>query len=104
MEAGHNSVWLLPNRIYEGGYYATPSIAPAGTETAQWINRNVCGFVIDEPLSETLPNLISTLLEDRSPIDSYRARLVELPEELFIQPKGYMRDMISRILSVENAA
>ena len=25
MEAGYNSVWLLPNRIYEGGYYATPA-------------------------------------------------------------------------------
>ncbi|MEH6412241.1 MAG: glycosyl transferase family 1, partial [Hyphomonas sp.] len=34
MEAGFNSSWLLPNRIYEGGYYATPAIAPAGTETA----------------------------------------------------------------------
>jgi len=32
MEAGHNSVWLLPNRIYEGGYYGVPSIAPTGTQ------------------------------------------------------------------------
>ena len=32
MEAGFNSVWLLPNRIYEGGYYCVPAIAPAGTQ------------------------------------------------------------------------
>ena len=104
MEAGYNSVWLLPNRIYEGGYYATPSIAPAGTETAAWIARHECGFVIDEPLEQSLPDLISGLLADRRPIATYSARLADLPSDLFIQPAGFMREMIANSLGREVAA
>ena len=101
MEAGFNSVWLLPNRIYEGGYYATPSIAPAGTETAEWIIRNECGFVIDEPLEESLPNLISKLASDRGQIRIYRERLAALPDSTFIQPPGFLRSVIDRTLAQE---
>ncbi|MDX1294196.1 MAG: hypothetical protein R3265_15380 [Hyphomonas sp.] len=104
MEAGYNSVWLLPNRIYEGGYYATPSIAPAGTETAAWIERNECGFVIDEPLEQTLPNLVERLKDDRREIAAYSARLASLPEDLFVQPAGFMRKVISSSLRQEVAA
>lgn len=104
MEAGYNSVWLLPNRIYEGGYYATPSIAPAGTETAAWIERNECGFVIDEPLEQTLPNLVGRLKDDRREIAAYAARLASLPEDLFVQPAGFMRKVISSSLHQEVAA
>lgn len=104
MEAGYNSVWLLPNRIYEGGYYATPSIAPAGTETAAWIERNECGFVIDEPLEQSLPNLIGRLKDDRREIAAYAARLASLPEDLFVQPAGFMRQVISSSLHQEVAA
>jgi len=104
MEAGYNSVWLLPNRIYEGGYYATPSIAPAGTETAAWIERNDCGFVIAEPLEQSLPDLVGRLLQDRREMAAFSARLASLPEELFVQPAGFMRNVISSSLRQEVAA
>ncbi|MEQ3648284.1 glycosyl transferase [Hyphomonas sp.] len=104
MEAGYNSVWLLPNRIYEGGYYATPSIAPADTETAAWIQRNDCGFVISEPLEQSLANLVGRLLQERREITAFSARLASLPEELFVQPAGFMRSVISSSLRHEVAA
>lgn len=104
MEAGYNSVWLLPNRIYEGGYYATPSMAPAGTETAAWIARNDCGFVIAEPLEETLPALIGELVSDPSRLALYGDRLAAMPEDRFVQPKGFMKDLISRSLGLGEAA
>ena len=104
MEAGYNSVWLLPNRIYEGGYYATPSIAPAGTETAAWIARNDCGFVIEEPLERSLSKLVGHLLTERREIAAYAMRLASLPEDLFVQPAGFMRDMISTSLGQEAVA
>ena len=47
MEAGYNSVWLLPNRIYEGGYYCTPSIAPSRTQTAAWLTQHDCCILVD---------------------------------------------------------
>jgi succinoglycan biosynthesis protein ExoL len=98
MEAGYNSVWLLPNRIYEGGYYCTPSIAPAGTETAAWLHQYDCGFIIDEPLGATLPVLIRQLIENREPISTRAATLSKLPDTTFIQPKGFMADIIRRSL------
>ncbi|MEP1833905.1 MAG: glycosyl transferase [Hyphomonas sp.] len=104
MEAGYNSVWLLPNRIYEGGYYVTPSIAPAGTETAAWIERNNCGFVIAEPLEQSLPDLIGRIFKDRRDVAAFSARLASLPEDLFVQPAGFMRNVISSSLRQEVAA
>lgn len=104
MEAGYNSVWLLPNRIYEGGYYATPSIAPAGTQTAAWLERHDCGFVIDEPLEQTLPELIRRLIVDRSDISGFESVLKDLPETLFVQPAGFMHNLISDSLEREEAA
>ncbi|MGH1421779.1 MAG: glycosyltransferase [Hyphomonas sp.] len=99
MEAGYNSVWLLPNRIYEGGYYATPSIAPSGTETAEWIIERKCGFTIPEPLHETLPALIHDLLDDRSEVNEFAATLLSLREDTFIQPAGFVGDIISSVLN-----
>ncbi|KCZ94482.1 hypothetical protein [Hyphomonas johnsonii] len=98
MEAGYNSVWLLPNRIYEGGYYATPSIAPADTETAAWIEARSCGFTLAEPLESTLPALVGQLLADQSTIAACRNRLLEQPNEVFIQPNGYLAEVVTRAL------
>ncbi len=99
MEAGYNSVWLLPNRIYEGGYFGIPAVAPKATETAAWIEQKACGFTISEPLSETLPKLIAAVMQDRSALESYRNRLLELPNEVFIQPKGFFSEVIARALA-----
>lgn len=101
MEAGYNSVWLLPNRIYEGGYYATPSIAPAGTETADWIDNRQCGFVIPEALESTLPSLIEGLIADRSRVTDFSATLLGLQEDTFIQPAGFVGKIVSSVLDEE---
>lgn len=98
MEAGLNSTWLLPNRIYEGGYYCVPPIAPAGTETGRWVALQDCGFVLDEPLETTLPQLIGNLLSDKSRITAYSSALAALPEETFVQPHGFLRQIIESAL------
>jgi succinoglycan biosynthesis protein ExoL len=99
MEAGFNSSWLLPNRIYEGGYYATPAIAPAGTETAAWIDRHDCGFSVNEPLDETLPELFEGILNDQSRLAACRSRLLEMPDEVFIEPNGFFAEVLERALT-----
>ncbi len=104
MEAGTNSVWLLPNRIYEGGYYSVPSIAPAGTETAAWVERHACGFTLSEPLHKTLPDLIGDLLNDSEPLRERVAQLAGLPEETFVQPQGLLSEIVCRTLSRLEAA
>ena len=94
MEAGLNSTWLLPNRIYEGGYYCVPPIAPAETETARWVARHACEFILPEPLEDTLPELIAGLLASPDQIAAYGKTLAALPEETFVQPPGFLRQII----------
>lgn len=98
MEAGFNSVWLLPNRIYEGGYYCVPALAPAGTETASWIGLRHGGFVVEEPLAATLAELISSLATDREPIVACAKALAACPDTDFVQPAGLLADILEQAL------
>jgi len=104
MEAGYNSVWLLPNRIYEGGYYCTPSIAPSSTETAAWLTQHDCGILVDEPLDQTLPQLIASLVADRGPIAERAAALARAPDNTFIQPPGFLASIVACCLSRSRTA
>lgn len=98
MDAGFNSAWLLPNRLYEGGWFACPPIAPAAAETGRWIEARGAGFTLPEPLEETLPALIGRLLEDRAPVARARAALLALPDETFAEPDGSMAALIDAAL------
>jgi succinoglycan biosynthesis protein ExoL len=98
MEAGYNSVWLLPNRLYEGGYYAVPPIAPAGTQTAGWADAHGVGFALPEDLASTLPGLLAHLAADRSPIAARRARLLALPSDHFVAERGELACLIAKAL------
>ncbi|KCZ86276.1 putative glycosyl transferase [Hyphomonas adhaerens MHS-3] len=104
MEAGFNSVWLLPNRIYEGGYYCVPAIAPAETQTAAWISSRQGGFSIQEPLNETLPALIAGLIENRAPLLACARALAECPEQDFVQPAGMLSGVVESVLEGSDAS
>ena len=88
-DPGANSKWLLPNRLYEGGYYATPPIAPVDSETGRWIDAHGFGFTLAEPLEQTLPAFIETL--DRTRIAAARARMLHAPQDVFLQPKDELK-------------
>ncbi|MNK95027.1 hypothetical protein D3C87_1152490 [compost metagenome] len=47
-EAGLNSRWLLPNRLYEGGARNRPVIAQAEVETGRWLAQRGCGVLLDD--------------------------------------------------------
>lgn len=64
-----NSEWLLPNRLYEGGCFHVPSIALAGTETAVRVAELDAGWVLNEPLVDTVTKLIDELT-----VEDYEAR------------------------------
>ncbi|MFV0260003.1 MAG: glucosyl transferase [Acidimicrobiales bacterium] len=94
MDAGFNSEWLLPNRLYEGGWYVTPAVAPAGTVTGRWIAERQAGFTVAEPLERSLIDLIDRLDQDRAPIQQARIALAGLPDDAFIQPPGEMQALL----------
>ncbi|HWA00965.1 MAG TPA: glycosyl transferase family 1 [Caulobacterales bacterium] len=64
-EAGGNSDWLLPNRLYEGLYFGAPPIAVTGVETARWLTRHGVGVVVDPPLHETLTGFLESCTPQR---------------------------------------
>jgi succinoglycan biosynthesis protein ExoL len=57
-EAGRNSRWLLPNRVYEGCFHGAIPIALAGTETAAFLNRLGIGVVLEDTRPETLVRVL----------------------------------------------
>ncbi|MEO1019997.1 MAG: glycosyl transferase [Pseudomonadota bacterium] len=98
MDAGYNSLWLLPNRIYEGGYYGVPAIAPKDTETGNWIEERSTGFTLEEPLSETLPCLIDEILNSRARLVQANRASLALERETFVEPAGLIRSIILKAL------
>lgn len=95
-DPGANSKWLLPNRIYEGGYYATPPIAPIDSETGRWIAARDFGFTLEEPLERTLPAWFETL--DCARVAAARAQLASAADSVFLQPDDELAQVISAAL------
>lgn len=59
-EAGANSDWLLPNRIYEGIRHGAVPIALAGTEVARWLTQAGVGVVVEDPVRDVIELLSVT--------------------------------------------
>ncbi len=53
-EAGGNSDWLLPNRLYESLAFGAVPLAVAGVETARWLSAKNVGLVFDASLERAL--------------------------------------------------
>ena len=53
-EVGWNSKWLLPNRLYEGGYCRTVPIALGSVETGRWLLRQRLGLLLEESWEASL--------------------------------------------------
>jgi succinoglycan biosynthesis protein ExoL len=60
-EAGANSRWLLPNRLYEGGLYGAIPLALATVETGGWLARHGAGVLLHEPLADELTRYFDAL-------------------------------------------
>lgn len=103
-DAGFNSRWLLPNRIYEGGYFATPAIAPAESETGAWVQKSGGGFTLAEPLEAELPELVHRILHAPAGVAAARDKLLLTPRTAFVQPMNEMRDVISMALNAGETA
>jgi succinoglycan biosynthesis protein ExoL len=61
LDAGANSDWLLPNRIYEGGLFGSLALARKGTATASKVEREGLGWAFSEPLDRTICDFLRGL-------------------------------------------
>lgn len=60
-EAGSNSDWLLPNRLYESLCFGATPIAADGVESGRWAKSRGVGVVLDAPLERSLPAFFAGL-------------------------------------------
>ncbi len=93
---GTNSTWLLPNRIYEAGYYGCPSVAVAGTETGRRVGGGL-GWTIPEPSADDLCALLSRL--DAEDIAAQRRMLLSRPDADFRQTCAEIRSAVEQPLT-----
>lgn len=63
-EAGLNSAWLLPNRLYEGGAFNRPALALREVETGKWLEARGSGVVLEDMERDLAPFLRGLTEED----------------------------------------
>ena len=61
MDAGANSDWLLPNRLYESCGHGCIPLALAGTETARYLERRTLGLLLKSLDPDSLGDLLTGL-------------------------------------------
>jgi succinoglycan biosynthesis protein ExoL len=76
-EAGQNSEWLLPNRLYESGARGVPAIARAGTETARFLEARGIGMILGEVSTEALASRFGALTCEELEALKMRQRAVD---------------------------
>jgi succinoglycan biosynthesis protein ExoL len=92
---GVNSLWLLPNRLYEGGFFGVPAIGIAEHETGRVINERGLGVSLGAPYVDNLKRLLMNMTCDA--YEQLRGKLEALPAEYFVETSDTARCMIERM-------
>ncbi len=82
LDAGSNSDWLLPNRLYEGGLFNAISIARDGTATGDKVARDGLGVALKEPIDESLSSWLWAMEDGQFELLAEAAR--RAPRTLFV--------------------
>lgn len=101
-EAGQNSAWLLPNRIYEGCLNGGIPIALAGTETAAFIERLGIGIVVPDIAPQTLIDVIRGL--DTATLRRLAEAVAAVPTGTFAAGTGEARALVARLAEAAGLA
>jgi succinoglycan biosynthesis protein ExoL len=64
-EEGLNSSWLLPNRLYESGYFATVPLALETVETGRYLKQRGLGVLLSPPLPAGITSFFKVLAPTR---------------------------------------
>lgn len=81
LDAGKNSKWLLPNRIYEGGYFGSVALASSDTQTGEKVRELGLGYTFEAPEAENLIAFLRWYSIDEH--DSRRTHILSLPPQEF---------------------
>ncbi|MEM9421499.1 MAG: glycosyltransferase [Pseudomonadota bacterium] len=94
--AGKSSSWSLVNRLYEGGYFGVPCLAPGGTQTAKWIEQNRTGLTLSDPCPNTLCHLLRQLMKGDQ-LYQLRRQVLAVPTHIFSQGNQALEQIIQTV-------
>lgn len=80
-EEGHNSAWLLPNRLYESAAHLAVPIALKDVETGRFLQRHGLGLVLARHNLDCLVALFASMTPERH--EALRAAIDGTPDTLW---------------------
>lgn len=97
-EAGQNSDWLLPNRLYEGGLFGALPIALKDTETARFLESRNAGLILDAVTGENLASLLSGF--DTDTYQRQFEQIASLDRKTWVMDRDDCRDLVRRLAAL----
>ncbi len=94
-EAEANSEWLLPNRLYEGGFYGAVPIARENTEIAHFLAKRDYGIVLGPDPAGELAAYLKGL--DAEAYQREAARVAAVPRSDFVATEADCADLVARL-------
>ena len=85
-DEGANSDWLLPNRLYEGGYFRCVPIGRRDSEVGRWLQGARVGILLPDPVEAGLASALKAMS-----VDAYKAqrkRMNAIPNTAFVATEG----------------
>lgn len=93
-EAGANSEWLLPNRLYEGSCFGAVPIALKGTETARFLDTKGLGVIVSGVQPGALAAIANITHDD---VSEYREHLLAAPSDLWAFTQADCVDLVETL-------
>jgi succinoglycan biosynthesis protein ExoL len=92
-EAGGNSDWLLPNRLYRAALYGAVPIAAANTETGRWLEGHRAGLLLKEPIMDMLVDSFRDMTQPK--FSDARTKLECIPVRALVTDPQECRELVS---------
>ncbi|TPL20622.1 MULTISPECIES: glycosyltransferase family 4 protein [unclassified Mesorhizobium] len=97
-EAGQNSEWLLPNRLYEGCRFGAVPISMANTETGRFLGRQGIGILLPEASPDALQAAIGKMEERR--FSTLKERVLSRNPRIWSYDRSDCRALVEKLRSL----
>jgi succinoglycan biosynthesis protein ExoL len=97
-EAGQNSEWLLPNRLYEGCRFGAVPISMGNTETGRFLKQQDIGVLLPQASPEALEAALGKMEEHR--FARLKARVLARNPRTWSYDRSDCRALVERLRSL----
>ncbi len=97
-EDGQNSLWLLPNRLYEGSLYGAIPVAEKHVETGAYLDRYNIGVTLPQPLDHNAFAFFDKMTTER--YKTLKEGLMSLPDTHWIFQQKECDDILAWMKSL----